>query len=60
LFVNATFSQNKPGTAVIPFNAIGVAEMESLTASNLFETALVQTDIFLVIEQNQIAEILDA
>lgn len=34
--------------------------MESLTASNLFETALVQTDVFLVIEQNQIAEILEA
>jgi hypothetical protein len=34
--------------------------MESLTVSNLFETALVQTEPFLVIEHNQIAEILDA
>ncbi len=60
LLVVSVFSQGKPRTAVIPFNAIGVAEIESLTASNLFETALVQTDSFLIIEQTQIAEILEA
>ncbi len=60
LFAGSVFSQGKPRTAVIPFNAIGVAEIESLTASNLFETALVQTDVFMVIEQTQIAEILEA
>jgi len=54
------YSKDNSRTAVIPFSAIGVAEIDSLTASNLFETALVQTEAFLIIEQNQIAEILDA
>ena len=56
----SVFSQGKPRMAVIPFTAMGVSENESVIASYLFETALVQTDAFLVIEQNQMAEILDA
>ncbi len=60
LFSGSIHSQEKPRTAVIPFNAVGVSETESVTASSLFETALVQTDAFLVIEQNQMKEILEA
>ena len=60
ILTSSIFSQGKPRTAVIPFNAVGVAAIESITASNLFETALVQTESFLIIEQNQIAEILEA
>ena len=54
------YSEEKPRTAVIPFNGVGVSETEAVTASSLFETALVQTDAFLVIEQNQMKEILEA
>ena len=60
LLAGSIYSADKPRTAVIPFSAVGVSEMEALTAANLFETALGQTDNFLVIEQNQIEEILEA
>ena len=54
------FSQNNPMVAIVPFNPIGVSENEALVITNLFETALVKTGSFDVIEQNQIEEIMDA
>ncbi len=57
---SAVYSQDKPRMAVIPFSGVGVSEIEAVTASSLFETALVQTEEFVVIEQNQIEEILNA
>ncbi len=54
------YSQQNPRVAVVPFNAIGVSANEALVITGLFETALVKTESFNVIEQNQIAAILDA
>jgi len=54
------FSLDKPRVAVVPFNSIGVSEKDAQVLSGLFETALVKTDSFSVIEQNQVQEIIDA
>ena len=50
----------QPRIAVVPFNAIGVSERDAQVLSGLFETALVKTNSFSVIEQNQVKEIVDA
>ena len=50
----------QPRVAVVPFNAIGVSEKDAQVLSGLFETALVKTNSFSVIEQNQVKEIVDA
>ena len=42
-----------PRIVVMPFLAVGASEHEAVAAFNLFETALVQTNSFIVIEQNQ-------
>ena len=49
-----------PSIAVLPFDAITVSESDAAVLSGLFETALVKTGVFSVIEQNQISEILEA
>ena len=54
------FALDNPMVAIVPFNPVGVSENEALVITNLFETALVQTGSFDVIEQNQIEEIMDA
>jgi TolB-like protein len=54
------FAQNQPRTAVVPLNAVGVSENEAQVITGLFETALVQTESFHVIEQNQMTEIMEA
>ncbi len=57
LFLSA---QNQPRVAIIPFEPIGVSETDARAVSALFETGLVNTGAFNVIEQNKIEEILDA
>lgn len=49
-----------PRVAVIPFNSINVAKSDAQVLTDLFETALVTTEAYSVIEQNQIADILSA
>ena len=53
-------AQNQPRTAIVPLNAVGVSENEAQVITGLFETALVQTESFNVIEQNQMTEIMEA
>ncbi len=56
----SVFAKENPRVAVVPFNPVGVSENEAMVITSLFETALVQTESFDVIEQNQISEIMDA
>ena len=60
IILNPAFSQEKPRIAVLPFSALEVSEAEARVISSLFETALVKTEVYNVLEQNQISEILDA
>lgn len=60
IFCPPLFSQSKPRIAVIPFNPAGVSEQESRVLTELFETGLVNTDVFQVIEQNRVKEIVEA
>ncbi|MBI9109303.1 MAG: PEGA domain-containing protein [Spirochaetales bacterium] len=60
LLVVPAFAIDNPRIAVVPFNAIGVSENDAQVLTGLFETALVKTDSFFVIEQNQVKEIIDA
>jgi TolB-like protein len=53
-------AQENRRTAVVPFNAVGVSENEAMIITGLFETALVNTKSFSVIEQSQIADIMEA
>ncbi|MDC7228181.1 MAG: CsgG/HfaB family protein [Spirochaetales bacterium] len=54
------YSQDKPRLAIIPFSVIDAPASEGRIVSGLFETALVKTEVFRIIEQNQMGEILDA
>ena len=58
--VSVSAVDEQPRIAVVPFNAIGVSERDAQVLSGLFETALVKTNSFSVIEQNQVKEIVDA
>ena len=63
IFVNLAtnvFAQDNSRVAVLPFSAVEVSESEARVVTSLFETALVKTGVYNVIEQNQINEILDA
>jgi TolB-like protein len=53
-------AQENRRTAVVPFNAVGVSENEAMIITGLFETALVNTKSFSVIEQSQIVDIMEA
>ncbi len=54
------WGQTKPRVAVLPFSAINLSNSDAQAITSLFETALVKTGVFNVIEQNQIRAILDA
>lgn len=54
------WSQALPRVAVIPFEAKSVSAVDAEVISQIFETALVNTNAFSVIEQNKINEILEA
>lgn len=56
----SVFSQEKPTIAIIPFNAMGVSESEAKTASDLLESAIIKTDQFKIIEQNQVDDTIKA
>ncbi len=62
LFLTAgtIFAQSNPRIAVIPLNPVGVSERESKVLTELFETGLVNTEAFQVIEQNRVQEIVEA
>ena len=60
ILITNIYSQEKPRVAVLPFSAFEVSESEARVISSLFETALVKTEVYNVLEQNQIQEILDA
>jgi len=60
MLINSAFSQENPRTAVIPFNGRDVSATEALTASDLFETALVKTETFDVIEKTQRKAVLES
>jgi len=53
-------AQQKSRVAVLPFTAVEAPASEARVVTSLFETALVKTGVYNVIEQNQITEILDA
>ena len=54
------YAQQKSRVAVLPFTAVEVSPSEAKVVASLFETALVKTGVYNVIEQNQIADILKA
>ncbi len=59
IIILSTFGeQSKPRIAVMPFNPIGVSKNDAQIVTGLFETGLVKTNSFNVIEQQQINEIL--
>lgn len=60
LFSTDIYAQNKPMVAVLPFSPVGVSDAEAHILTGLFETALVNTGAFYVIEQTQAGEILGA
>lgn len=53
-------AQDRQQIAIIPLNPIGVSRAEANTLTVLLETGLVNTQIFDVIEQTQVTEILEA
>lgn len=60
LSVVSVYSQEKSRIAVIPFVPLGVSDIEASTATTLLETALVRTDVYIIIEQNEIEKIMKA
>ncbi len=54
------FSQEKSRVAILPFEAREVSQSESQVITELFETALVKTGVYNIIEQNQIEAIAEA
>ena len=56
----SAFTQAGARIAVLPFSAVETSESEARVVTSLFETALVKTGVYSVIEQNQIKEILEA
>ncbi len=60
LSVGMLFSQDKPRVSVVPFNATKVSKQDAATLTLLFETDLVNTEAFDVIEQAEADKILDA
>ena len=59
-FTSIHSQEHLPRIAIIPFNYINVSKQDAEVITSLFETALVNTEVFRVIEQNQIDEILKA
>jgi TolB-like protein len=59
-FASPACAAEKPRIAVIPFNHISVSKADADVVTGLFETGLVKTETYNVIEQNQIKEILSA
>lgn len=55
-----SYAQYKPRVAVVSFKAQNVPEGEAEAVTSLFETQLIKTKAFIVIEQNDINAILDA
>jgi TolB-like protein len=53
-------AQILPRVAVLPFNAIEVAESEAQIMTGVFEAAMVKTESYSVIEQNRLEQILEA
>ncbi len=60
LLFEANAQSNQPRIAVLPLNHINVSKSDAEAITGLFETALVKTEIFDVIEQGQVNKILEA
>ena len=60
VMVATASSQDKPRIAIIPLNYINVSKSDAAALTGLLETGLVNTDMFNVIEQTQVEEILEA
>ena len=60
LFTITITADEKPRIAVLPFNAINTSESDAQIITELFETALVKSDIYQVLEQNRMQEIMKA
>jgi TolB-like protein len=59
LLASSSYSQNQlPRIAVLPFSSINVSKSDAEAITNLFETGLVNTGVYNVIEQSQMDEIL--
>ena len=53
-------AQDKPRLAIIPLNYIEVPKTAALALTGLLETGLVNTEMYNVIEQTQVDDILEA
>ena len=53
-------AQDKPRLAIIPLNYIEVPKTAALALTGLLETGLVNTEMYNVIEQTQVNQILEA
>jgi len=60
LFAFNLQAQQKSRVAVLPFTAVEAPASEARVVTSLFETALVKTGVYNIIEQNQISDILEA
>ena len=60
LVSTSLFAQTKPRVAILPFTAVKVPTTDARTVFSLFEIAMVKADVYEVLEQNRIDEILDA
>lgn len=59
VFAAIATAQEVPRLAVIPFQPIEVSESDAIIVSGLFETGMVKTESFQVLEQSRIKEILE-
>ena len=59
-FTSILVSQELPRIAVIPFDAVSVSRNDASIATMLFETSLVNTEKYTVVEQSNVEKILDA
>lgn len=64
LFVAAStqiaMGQDRPRIAIIPLNPIGVSKAEAQTMTGLLETGLVKADVYEIIEQSSMKDVLGA
>lgn len=60
LIIFPLYGQTKPRLAVMPFDGNKVSEEDADTLTSLFETELVNTNSFIVIEQSKVNSILKA
>jgi len=60
VFAAPITADENPRIAVLPFHAINTSESDAQIITELFETALVKTNMYQVLEQNRMREIMKA